>query len=241
MKNLFLFILFLIISISASTQDKKDVLFLKNGSIIRGEILENSTGIVKILSAGNLMVYSQDEIEKIDIEFLDKKKNEIKTDNRYYNLTTMGILLASKSDQKKAPVSVLMEHNFKATRNFSFGGVIGFEMLNETVVPLALTTKYCIIRDNNSLFFGITGGYLLSTEPVYQGDYSRYKTDGKGGVTYNLELGYLSAVTKNVGVYFAIGYRHCELNYKRSDSWYNNTYSSLEFNRISLRTGLSFF
>jgi hypothetical protein len=77
---------FLFMGAVAFAQNFQDVVYLKNGSIIKGLIIEQIPDkIIKIKSGENLFVYTMDEVEKI-------VKEETKTKSR---------LTSGKSDLKK--------------------------------------------------------------------------------------------------------------------------------------------
>jgi len=76
MKELLILLLLAMSSILVSAQGKyQDVVYLKNGSVIRGLIVEQVPNIsIKIVTADkNLFVYKMDEIEKITKEQAVKK------------------------------------------------------------------------------------------------------------------------------------------------------------------------
>jgi hypothetical protein len=64
--SVFVVLAVLVTSISFAQQTQVDILYLKNGSIIRGQLVEMSGGNVKIKTAdGSLFVYSMAEVEKM--------------------------------------------------------------------------------------------------------------------------------------------------------------------------------
>jgi hypothetical protein len=64
--SIFIVLVVLVSSITFAQQTPVDVLYLKNGSIIRGQLVEMSGGSVKIKTAdGSLFVYSMSEVEKM--------------------------------------------------------------------------------------------------------------------------------------------------------------------------------
>lgn len=69
-----------IISVHSYAQQYEDVVYLKNGSVVHGTILEQVIGeSVKIKTKdGNLFVFKQDEIEKLTKEEIILKKEEVK-------------------------------------------------------------------------------------------------------------------------------------------------------------------
>ena len=75
------------------------------------------------------------------------------------NFTTFGVLVGSSDDQKSAPFSALMEHNYRFNKWIALGGVVGFEQLNENVMPLGINTKILFSAARIDYFIGGTGGY----------------------------------------------------------------------------------
>ena len=81
MKQITLIFIFVLMSSAVFAQDARDVVFLKNGSVIKGQIMEMIPDKhVKIeTNDGNIFVYSFAEIEKIEkeaIEGLSQSKKE---------------------------------------------------------------------------------------------------------------------------------------------------------------------
>lgn len=70
LRNLFAFTFFILLSQICNAQQKRDVVYLKNGSIIRGTILEMTPNqSVKIETTdGSIFIYKMDEIEKTTSE-----------------------------------------------------------------------------------------------------------------------------------------------------------------------------
>ncbi len=94
MARLITFLFLLIICVTATAQNKQDVVYLKNGGILRGNILQNDS-IVKIeILGGNVFVYSKAEIEKINQEEAIKiiaKGPITPQQNGWYNEYSFGI------------------------------------------------------------------------------------------------------------------------------------------------------
>jgi hypothetical protein len=239
MKNLIVIVLYLsfVSSTIAQKQKMNDVIYLKDGGLIHGKIIENSPDKIKIESCcGNIIVFSQSEVEKIEKETDQKTTKKIKQKG-YINFTSMGLLVGSTVNEKVAPFSALMEHDYKLNKYFAIGGVFGIELLKEPVCPIAINLKGFLPLGIGDLFLGTSGGYSLSTEnPVEYGI-----KDGKGGYLFNLEIGYVLPVSDNSGFFTAIGYRYNELNYKMEDWWMNSADRKIYFNRISIRTGINFY
>jgi hypothetical protein len=122
MKNLFLFILASIFLLTASliyAQQYEDVVYLKNGSIIHGTIIEqipNESLKIKTKD-GNVFVYKTEEISKITKEELtsvEKKEPSSKSSiNRLWlgflvGLNFSNISISSPSQTESGPDAVIM-------------------------------------------------------------------------------------------------------------------------------------
>ncbi|MGE0638318.1 MAG: hypothetical protein AB7G44_16945 [Bacteroidia bacterium] len=73
MKRALPFLIFLILSVVCSAQDKYDVLYLKNGGFIRGKIIEQSdTGIIQINSLeGNTFFIPTTETDSLKLQIVE--------------------------------------------------------------------------------------------------------------------------------------------------------------------------
>jgi hypothetical protein len=226
----------------ANSQKTVDVLYLRNGSIIRGTITDDKEEIVKIETCcGSLLIFQKSDIEKTEQEVKIRKSNSVK-EKGYLNFTSFGVILGSSSNEKRAPFSALMEHNYKFNQYFAAGGVIGVEMLNETVFPVAVNLKFILPLQTGNLFLGTSAGYSFSTEKPMSYDYgSNIIKSASGGIMANAELGYVLPVTENTAIFAAIGYRYNELNYKLQDWWIRDSTRTIYYNRVSIRLGISFY
>ena len=78
MKQIICLFVFLLCSFSAMAQSQQDVVYLKNGSVIRGSVIEQvPNASLKIKTAdGSVFVYQMDEVDRItkeEVKALDKK------------------------------------------------------------------------------------------------------------------------------------------------------------------------
>jgi hypothetical protein len=240
MKYLKLLFILNLICFSLFSQKNQDVIYLNNGGIIRGKILENNTSIVKIESYGrNVFVFNQNEIQKVTTEHV-KADYPIK-EAGYLNFTSIGTVFGSGLNEKPAPFSLLMEHNFRTGKNFAFGAVTGIELLNEAVMPIGGNIKVLFPATNGPTFFiGASGGYSVSLEKPANIDGYYEVTDASGGGMFNSEFGFIFPMEKNISLFLAAGYRYNELHYKRKDWYYQSVDRVMYFNRVSLKIGLTF-
>jgi hypothetical protein len=234
-------ILFILLAMSffrpAISQKTCDAVYVNNGSIIRGKITEQNDTAVKIMTCcGSLFAFRKNEILRITTEKCITTKAMISRKG-YMNFTSMGALIGSTENQKSAPFSVLMEHSYRFNKTIALGGFIGFEQLNESVMPLGANMKLFLPAGNSDIYLGTSAGYSVSLgKPA---DIAMKKATG--GFMFSTEIGVIIPVSAGSAISIAIGYRYNELHYELND-WYlgdykqNNTY-----NRLMIRFGISIF
>ncbi|MBE6322083.1 MAG: hypothetical protein E7073_03555 [Bacteroidales bacterium] len=114
-----LFVILAIVMAGASVM-AKDVLYLKNGSVIKGEILEfNMGGNVKIqTSDGSLFVYGTDQVEK-----LEKESDSSQANSKIGQKTEV---VKKQEGSSQAELIFTNEENNKFKKNFRHKGYRGF-------------------------------------------------------------------------------------------------------------------
>ena len=226
--------------INLYSQRTEDVVYLNNGSIIRGAIIENSSEQIKIKSCcNNVFVFKQSEIQNIAKEA--KIPELTLKEFGYFNFTSIGTLFGSSLNEKPAPFSFLMEHNLRINKYFAIGAATGLEMLYETTCPLGGNVKFLLpVNNGNTYFAGTSFGYSVSLDkPNYMEYYEIIEANG--GYMFNAELGVAYPLKNDVGFFVAAGFRYNELNYKRNDWSYQSVERNMYYNRISLRLGICFY
>jgi hypothetical protein len=102
-KNLILLIMLTTIILPLSAQKTKDALYLKNGSVIYGKLLEISENRYKIqTSDGSLFNYSSDEVDKFLKE--SPRFEGRKSSGAGFAVET-GLLIGSQNSEFDAPFS----------------------------------------------------------------------------------------------------------------------------------------
>jgi hypothetical protein len=234
-------ILFILLALSfflpASSQKMCDAVYVNDGSIIRGKITEQNDTVIKIMTCcGSVFAFRKNEILRITSEKCMAEKAKISRKG-YMNFTSMGVLIGSTANDKSAPFSVLMDHNYRFNKNFALGGVIGFEQLNESVLPLGANIKLFLPAGSTDLYLGSTAGYSFSLGKPEDAAIQK----ATGGFMFSTEIGIIIPVSAGSAISIALGYRYNELHYDLNN-WYlgdykqNNTY-----NRLMIRFGITIF
>ena len=220
---------------------KQDVVYLKNGSIIRGDIIEQIPNqSLKIETYDrSVFVYKFEEIEKITKEEVAKpgKNNAVvntaKKSNYLFmmefgfcpgvgNIKTDG----NEYSNEDQIINIQMIHAARVDPNLSIGLGIGLDALKDVnQIPVFLDIRPYFSKTATTGFFALDVGYNIGTKKEtlnygYGGDIT---VKDKGGLMINPQFGVKTAIGNNAAFSFAFGFKYLEDNasvtgYGNSDS-----------------------
>jgi hypothetical protein len=236
MKKLSTFVIMLIfILFPLSAQKKKDVLYLKNGSIIYGKLMEVNDNQYKIKTKdGSFFIFSSAEVEKFvnETPLFDGRK----TKGAGFALEG-GFLVGSQSSDYKAPFSFNILGNITANTKNIFGLGSGVEFLGQPFTPLFLEYKYIFSDKKTTPFIFFRGGRLFHLHEEAKTDYStypqyNYDKSYSGGGTCTIGTG-VSWANEDGETYLSFAYRNAHTsytqnNFKNLPATYKNAYNRLE-------------
>lgn len=169
MKKIFLFLpLFLLLTISVFSQKTQweDVLYLKNGSVLRGIIIEQVPGeSIKIQTEDeNVFSYEMDKVLRITKEEVLKKK--IKRSNGKPMLITAAMNFQTAVNETRGSlVGFKFSFGSYITRHLSLGIGLGYHQLTDyNYLPLTLDLMFEIFDEKTTPFLKFNGGLALSEE-----------------------------------------------------------------------------
>jgi hypothetical protein len=217
----------------------QDVVYLKNGSIIKGEILEISIERrVKIQTTDQkIWTFNLDEIEKIKRE---KGGPAFYASEYLYpgfiNYSTMGILVGDENSRHRAPFSITLVNSHVFENNLSVGAGFGLEFLDRTSVPLFTDLRYFMNNKKLSPFFLLQSGYSFPIEDEHDEYYQ--ERNNVGGYLINPGIGFLLNFQTGGALICTVGYRNQLLKYEYNDQY--DTELKQYYNRFNIRFGLVF-
>ena len=234
-KNIILLITLIIIGNQLSAQKLKDVLYLKNGSIINGTLMEITDNQYKIrTSDGSLFIFNSGDVDKYSKE--TPAYDGRKKDGFGFALEA-GFLVGSQNSEYPVPFSFNFLANFTSDKKNIFGIGSGVEYIGKTFTPFFFEYKHLLYDRIATPFIFLRGGGLLhlaKDEEVSNLIYPQYnnKTDFKGGVSAAIGTG-ISWAKEDFETYLSFAYRYArtsyiEKNYLQQDVTYENTYNRLE-------------
>lgn len=239
-KQIILIIILIITSSGVYGQRTRDVLYLRNGSMIYGKLLEVSSDQYKIqTSDGSIMIYKATEVEKFTRE---KPVYDGRKANGFTFTLETGLLAGSQDSRYAAPFSFNLLAGYTAsTRNIiSFGS--GVEFFGRPYTPFFIEYKNIINRNRTSPFLFIRGGVVVpigQSEGGTPGQYNQHPKEYGGGGSFTLGTG-ISWAKEDFATSLSFAYRYAHTSYKQSE--YNGvTYTYTDnMNRLEIKFGFTF-
>ena len=200
-------IIALILFLAASNsfgQSKEDVVYLNNGSIFRGKVVENVTGVrtsIEILGH-NLIVIPDSAIKMI---LMDQKLQTREKEN-FGSPVEMnaGVNFYGGSDNSNSG-GITFITSYRFPFRLSVGAGVGMEWFEHQQIPFMAETKYYFLKGSWSPFVYAQGGYALpmtkKTDDYYSDKYyGGWLAGTGGGMRFNF--------TKRNALVFSFGYRY---------------------------------
>jgi hypothetical protein len=241
-KFILIFILLIITGINLSAQRTKDVLYLKNGSIIYGKLLEIKDDNYRIkTSDGSIFVYTAMEVERFAKEspVYDGRKT-----GGFGFAFEGGLLAGGQNTEYNAPFSFNILAGFvKNTKHIvSFGS--GVEFIGKPFTPLFIEYKYLISEKKTVPFVFVRGGGVVqiggtnSDSYDYNNDYNT-PYNYKGGASFTAGTG-ISWAKEGYDIYMSFAYRYAHTSYDQKE--YNQGITTYEntLNRLEIKFGFRF-
>lgn len=230
---LFGFALFLIPLTLSAQQNTEDVIYLKDGGILRGEILEQNPDdyvIIEIIG-GNVLVIEMEKISEIKSE--NPVRQEHYKTSGYINRSGIDILAGNNNSTR-----FTMINGYQFSPRFSSGIGVSFVHYDDPVslIPIFLDFNFRILKENSSPYLFLRTGYSFSLHTNDQMEIS----DHSGGFMFNPGMGVQLDLVNGVGLYINMGYNVDNLEYEY-DFWANQTVNeNFTFRRINIGFGLVF-
>jgi len=231
-------------------KSKKDLVYLKSGGIIQGQLILKDLEKVKINSAGNQWVFDAADVDSVSK--YSKPVHEASLKQNYFFDTSMGVLIGNSGNGQKAPFSFMTSFNYRVIDKLYLGAGLGTEFFDESYMPVFGQFQYRFRDTKFTPFFNLQVGYQIAIEDGNRENYINYyspssssyypypQTSGKlnaeGGLLLNPSFGFQRYTSENFGWFLSFGYRHHQLNYSGDNGYKLET----NFSRLSLKIGFIF-
>ena len=218
MRNLGIVII-LFFSMSAVAQ-KKSVIKLKNGSEIKGQILDTNEKQTKIQTKdGSVFVFKSEEIAGIEESILKVSGKGV------YTRASLGML----GGEQFSP-SFQLANGYSFNPNWDVGLVFGAEKVAfNWYVPIMANGRYNILKRINTPFLDVSAGYQMPMQ--------NWEND-KGGFTGGASVGFTRFLGNRIGLSTSLGYRYGYL--VENNGWWDDFVTIRQINRFDLRFAITF-
>lgn len=240
-KHLLVVIMLVFIILPLAGQKAKDVLYLKNGSMIFGKLIEIAGDQYKLkTSDGSIFIYSSSEVEKFakDTPLYEGRK----TEGFVYGLEA-GLLAGDQHNEYSSPFSF----NFLAgiiinTKDIASLGS-GVEFIGRPFSPLFLEYRHLITDRKTAPFIFARGGALFhigggDEEPNSSNIYNN-PFNYKGGGSFAFGTG-ISWSKEDYEAYLSFAYRYARTSYEMKEYSLGKVTYDNSLNRLEIKFGFKF-
>jgi hypothetical protein len=239
MKTILLTSLLALIFFTAFSQkNMDDVIYLKNGSKIKGSIVQlfpDSIVQIKQLD-GSMWFFLMKDVSLIAKEEKMKSQDLISDGKGFQLGAEAGFLLGSGGAEKKAPFGVHAIGSYRIFPNLALGVGTGLEFLNHTQLPLYIDTRFYVNKKFYSPYLFFQAGATLPLDKEFDIEWST-SYEAKPGYMINPGIGILFPMSEKTAFSISFSYRYNELSYKRTKPNLVDYTRIEQMNRFNLKFG----
>src|SRR5690625_2200214 len=244
-KYLFLIIVMLSASTVFAQSQYEDVVYLKNGSIIRGVITEQIPNeSIKIeISNGSIFVYRMDEIERIVREPVqvrsggrDRTRNASDYEPGYEVSVDLGYQIGT-GDWGLDRIKLDIINGYRINPYIFLGLGTGwryYHQIEDALVPIFLNFKVNFIQSQMSPFLGLSTGYSLNASNNFKG------AGAFIAPTMGVDFPISNSARMNVGLSYESQRLKSKLYHFYPDNYIDSYEATFNSGAISLSIGFTF-
>lgn len=228
---------------------QQNVLYHKNGSIVRGQIIFQNTDSLKIkTTCDNVFVFAISDLTNIRKEKFQKRKNEkesflFENNNGFYSYSTIGFLTGNSEFTDNFTFSFQTNFGYEFNNLLGVGIGVGIENLKTEILPVYASLKSHLFNKPSSPFISLSAGYSFPLSEKKKDDYKEFSYEG--GFNLGFDIGISTFRTNNYAFTITAGYRY-QIIKETTDLYYYYWYgegqekNTYEFNKIAIRIGFLF-
>lgn len=240
MKKIFMLLIILLNSLVVFAQQHyQDVVYLKNGSIIRGTIIEQVPNkSIKIETADkSVFVYQFDEIEKLSKEATRDKRNNYERYSSRHESGYIGILdvgyAVGLGDYGLDFINLTMINGYKFNPHFSLGFGTGAKFYPDAeaiLIPFFANFQANFLARAISPYVALNVGYSFDASNDFK----------PTGFLINPSIGVHFGISNNFGINVSVGYEGQWAEFYSYDYYYYYDSVSKAISGISFKIGFVF-
>jgi hypothetical protein len=248
MKNPFsilaIVLFFIIFTNNALAQRKEDVIYLSNGTIIRGIILKDSTArTIRILNhAGDTWVFDRKDIDSVKRERpFEYKAIMFNQKGAEFNINTEFLMRSGNNAVGKSVIpGINLVAGYRFNPYFSVGPEIGMEFYDWMEILFSASLRVRSSGRALSPLAILRAGYTLPAEQ--RADDWDYKYKSTGGFHATIGVGIERIIKENASFLVTFSYHYQELNYYLTPlhQWVQERDRTETYSRFRLTLGYVF-
>jgi hypothetical protein len=242
MKKIFPVFVFLVIFMTCkvTAQSKEDVIYLSNGSILRGKVIEHVSGVQTSIEivGHNVLVFPDSVIKMLLRDQPVKAKDR---ENKASPVEMAANISFYGGSDNSTGFTFITSYRFPF--RLATGVGVGIEWFDHQQIPLMGDIKYYFLKGSWSPYVYAQCGYAFQLSTNSEGDWSEYY----GGVLVGTGGGMRFDFSKRNALIFSVGYRFQQTKtVTGSYPWYSSMYQPYEttrydkYNRLTFSLGFLF-
>lgn len=234
--------------VSFAQPNEEDVVYLKNGSIIRGNIIElvPDGNITIEIMGGSVLVYPMSEVEKMTREEnkynIAEPKPHIIKHRGYFNISEIGFGFGNQNYYYggiTSSISMQTINGMQLCRHLQAGIGLGIDYYTSQPVlynPIFIRISGDIIKSPVTPYYYADGGYTMVWE-----DDNNENTSYEGGWMINPGIGVKFYSRTKASYHISFGFKTQLSKYTYTNPWDNSVFEEKrKYNRLSMKLGIGF-
>ncbi|MFK7948395.1 MAG: hypothetical protein AB8G11_12465 [Saprospiraceae bacterium] len=231
--------------INAEAQYYEEVIYLTNGSVIRGDVIKQTKEEIKIqIAGGSILVYKMSEVDRITKE--EKKEKEKRRtkdftvqDTGFYHAVSFGLLPGQGEFGNFAfggSLHYVFGYQYKPIIGVGLGVGTDSYIYSEirNIIPVYLEARGYLKKQPFAPYYSVQAGYGFALV-----NDTWNMTDASGGLMIHPKIGFRFPSRTNAAFTAEIGYLFQQASFT-FDDWQGRYQDDVNFRRISVRFGVLF-
>jgi hypothetical protein len=233
-----------LLTLTATGQQRKYNVVLNDGSRISGTIIADSAGFLDIkVTTPQIIRIGKSQVSSLETLAYPVKRN-LKTEGYYIRFST-GILSGKNENGNQGSLSFHLSNGYLFKNGVAIGIGSGIEELGVVLIPLYADLRYTPLNTGISPYAWLNAGYGFATsdQAVYYDIYATSGSKSKGGLLFNTGAGISLFTWQRTAINIGIGYRYQKVTISSDQYWWGGTSvreSVTHFNRLELHLGFIF-
>ncbi len=233
-----------LLTLSATGQQRKSTVVLNNGSRVSGTIVGDTAGYLDIkVLAPQVIRVSRSQVSSVEPLKYPLKKN-LKTNGYYVRLST-GFLSGKNESGNQSSLSFNLSNGYQFKNGIAIGIGSGMEELGVALVPLYADLRFTPLSSGISPYVWLKTGYgfaITDQAVAYMNDASADK-NSEGGFLFNTGVGISMFTWNRTAINVGIGYRYQKVTLNQDNYWWGGNsvrQTVTQFYRLEFHLGFVF-